>query len=135
MMYMLDTNILIYIQKNNPPAVREKITRLPSHAKLCMSFVSYAELLSGAQGSRNPEKARENIARLVQIVPVLLPETSICEHYARWRDALKRQGAMIGGNDLWIAAHALAADAVLVTHNTKEFARIGDLKWEDWTAQ
>ena len=41
---------------------------------------------------------------------------------------------MIGDNDLWIAAHALAADEVLVTHNAKELARIGDLKWEDWTA-
>ncbi len=133
MMYMLDTNILIYIQKNHPPAVREKINCLPSHAKLCMSFISYAELLSGAQGSRTPEITRENIARLVQIVPVLLPDEAICAHYARWHDALKRQGAMIGGNDLWIAAHALAADAVLITHNAKEFARIGDLNWEDWT--
>ena len=135
MMYMLDTNILIYIQKNNPPAVREKINRLPSQAKLCMSFISYAELLSGAQGSQHPEKAKENIERLLRIVPVVLPAAAICEHYACWRDALKRQGTMIGGNDLWIAAHALAADAILVTHNTKEFARIGDLKWEDWTAQ
>ena len=41
---------------------------------------------------------------------------------------------MIGSNNLWIAAHALAADAVLVTHNAKGLARIGDLKWEDWTA-
>ncbi len=135
MMYMLDTNILIYIQKNNPPAVREKINRLPSQAKLCMSFISYAELLSGAQGSQRPEKAKENIERLLHIVPVVLPDAAICEHYARWRNALKRQGTMIGGNDLWIAAHALAADAILVTHNTKEFARISDLKWEDWTAQ
>ena len=134
MMYMLNTNILIYIQKNNPPAVREKINRLPSHAKLCMSFVSHAELLSGAHGSQNPEKARENIARMLQIVPVLLPDAAICEHYAHWHTALKQQGRMIGGNDLWIAAHALAADAVLVTHNAKELARIGDLKWEDWTA-
>ena len=62
MMYMLDTNILIYIQKNNPLAVREKINRLPSQAKLCMSFISYAELLSGAQGSQRPEKAKENIS-------------------------------------------------------------------------
>ena len=133
MMYMLDTNILIYIQKNHPPAVREKINRLPSHAKLCMSFISYTELLSSAQGSQNPEKTRKNIARLVQIVPVVLPDETICQHYARWRDTLKQQGAMIGSNDLWIAAHALAADAVLVTHNAKEFARIGDLNWEDWT--
>lgn len=100
-----------------------------------MSFISYAELLSGAQGSQRPEKAKENIERLLRIVPVVLPDAAICEHYVRWRDTLKRQGTMIGSNDLWIAAHALAADAILVTHNTKEFARIGDLKWEDWTVQ
>lgn len=44
-----------------------------------------------------------------------------------------KEDTPIGGNDLWIACHALSCDAVLVTHNTKEFQRITDLKWQDWT--
>lgn len=44
----------------------------------------------------------------------------------------KKQGKPIGNNDLWIAAHALALNLILVTHNLKEFSRIKQLKVENW---
>ncbi|WP_038318439.1 type II toxin-antitoxin system VapC family toxin [Kingella kingae] len=135
MMYLLDTNILIYIQKNNPPTVREKINNLPNNAQLVMSFVTYAELLKGAYGSQNPEKARANLNALTRIISVLPSHEAMPEHYANWANQLKKQGRLIGNNDLWIAAHALAVGAVLVTHNTKEFSRINNLQLEDWAGE
>ena len=51
MKYMLDTNTLIYLIKNKPPTVVERINRLHDEDELCMSFVTYAELLKGAEGS------------------------------------------------------------------------------------
>jgi len=58
----------------------------------------------------------------------------ICRHYAVQASALKRQATPIGGNDLWIAAHALALRATLVSHNVREFARIDGLALLDWAA-
>jgi tRNA(fMet)-specific endonuclease VapC len=51
------------------------------------------------------------------------------------RAALESRGAMIGGNDLWIAAHAKAAGLVLVTNNEREFRRVPDLKVQDWATR
>lgn len=64
---------------------------------------------------------------------VLYPNEQICLHYGKWANTLKKQGRPIGNNDLWIACHALSLNAVLITHNVKEFQRITDLQWQDWT--
>ena len=93
-----------------------------------MSFVTYAELLKGAEGS---DRRREVLRRLegpVRQVPVdfeVAPK--LCEHYAAQSARLRTGGTPIGGNDLWIAAHALAQGATLVTNNVMEFPRIADL--------
>ncbi|MDH9219941.1 MULTISPECIES: PIN domain-containing protein [Moraxella] len=55
------------------------------------------------------------------------------DHYGKWANALKTKGMPIGNNDLWIASHALAVGAVVVTRNSREFERITDLAVEDWT--
>lgn len=133
MIYMLDTNIIIYLIKNRPQAVADRVANLSANDRLTMSFVTYAELLKGANGSQNPEKSLANIAKITQRIEVLYPDHAICTAYGKWADKLKRQGTPIGNNDLWIACHALSCQAVLVTHNTREFARIDDLQWQDWT--
>lgn len=132
MIYMLDTNIIIYLIKNRPQSVAQKVAALSANDRLVMSFVTYAELLKGANGSQSLQKSLDAIERLVERIPVLMPDENICKHYGEWADKLKRQGTPIGGNDLWIACHALSCNATLVTHNTKEFQRITDLKWQDW---
>ncbi|MEG9481826.1 type II toxin-antitoxin system VapC family toxin [Mannheimia sp. HC-2023] len=133
MIYMLDTNILIYLMKNRPLAVAERVAQLTPSDQLVMSFITYAELLKGANGSANPEKALANIEKLKQRISVVYPNEKICEFYGVWANKLKLQGKPIGGNDLWIACHALACNAILVTHNVKEFERIEALNWQDWT--
>ena len=135
MIVLLDTNILIYLIKNHPPQVAERIDALDPGDSLAMSFITWAELLQGAEGSQRREATLRQLDQLARQVPVLYPEgTQICRHYAVQATALKRRGTPIGANDLWIACHALALDATLVSHNVSEFARIEGLRLEDWAS-
>jgi tRNA(fMet)-specific endonuclease VapC len=133
--YMLDTNILIYILKNNPISVTERLDNLTASAQLCMSFFSYAELLKGAERSSKKDKALQRITQITRTIKVEYNAApALCEHYALqvWR--LKEAGTPIGANDLWIACHALAQDCVLVTNNVREFERVQGLRLENWAA-
>lgn len=133
MIFLLDTNILIYLIKNNPPQVAERIDALDPSDSLAMSFITWAELLQGAEGSHRREATLRQLDQLARQVPVLYPEgPRICRHYAVQATALKRRGTPIGANDLWIACHALALSATLVSHNVSEFTRIDGLRLEDW---
>lgn len=133
MRYMLDTNILIYLIKNKPPAIAERIDALDDDSTLCMSFFTFAELLKGAERSTRKAETLQRLDRLTRVVPVI-HETNraLCEAYARQFLLLKETGAPIGANDLWIACHALATQSVLVTNNTREFERIAGLPLENW---
>jgi tRNA(fMet)-specific endonuclease VapC len=133
MRYMLDTNILIYLIKNKPASIAERINQLPPEDDLCMSFVTYAELLRGAERSTEKTRNLQRLAELTRVVPVeYRVDKSLCEHYAVQFERLKVAGTPIGGNDLWIACHALALKCVLVTNNVREFERIQQLKIENW---
>jgi tRNA(fMet)-specific endonuclease VapC len=133
---LLDTNILIYLIKNHPPQVAERIDALAPNDSLAMSFITWAELLQGAEGSQRREATLRQLDQLARQVPVLYPEgPQICRHYAVQATALKRRGTPIGANALWIACHALALDATLVSHNVSAFARIEGLRLEDWASR
>lgn len=130
---MLDTNILIYLLKNKPPSIAETINALDKDAVLCMSFITHAELLKGAERSSRKAKVLLQLIQLTQLIPVQYNTNhSLCEHYAAQFTRLKEAGTPIGANDLWIACHALSRNATLVTHNVREFERIVGLKLEDW---
>ncbi len=133
MRYMLDTNIIIYLLKNKPPSIADKINSLPADASLIMSFITYAELLKGAENSQRKEQVLAQLEQLTTIIEVVYPDNhTICQHYAVQFLQLKSKGTPIGANDLWIACHALAAEAILVTHNVREFERVSNLPVEDW---
>ena len=135
MIYLLDTNILTYLIKNQPPAVAERVNRLSPEDDLAMSYVSYAELLMGAERSSERERTIQRLERLRQEIIVLYPDNpAICQHYAAQFTSLKAAGTPIGANELWIACHALAEGATLVTNNTREFQRIAGLRLENWAA-
>lgn len=136
MIYLLDTNILIYLIKNHPPTIAQRIDTLADDDRLCMSFVTWAELLKGAERSdRKPDVLRrlDALARQVTVIYPTGPE--ICRHYAEQSARLTAAGTAIGANDLWIACHALAEDACVVTQNTREFQRIVGLRIEDWVRE
>jgi tRNA(fMet)-specific endonuclease VapC len=130
---MLDTNTLIYLVKNKPPSVAARLNALGEEDTVCMSFVTCAELLKGAEGSERRAEVIRLLHGLVRQVPVVYATgPAICEHYAVHAMRLRTHGTPIGGNDLWIAAHALAEGAVLVTNNEAEFGRIEGLAIENW---
>ena len=130
---MLDTNILIYLIKNKPPAVADRINALDPSDALCMSFFTYAELLKGAERSTRKSDVLRRLGDLTRSIPVRYGvSTAMCEHYAVQFTKLRTAGTPIGANDLWIACHALADDCTLVTNNTGEFARVQPLRLENW---
>ena len=135
MIYLLDTNILIYLIKQRPAAVARRVDALDARDSLGMSFITWAELLKGAERSARKGDVLQRLDALATQVPVLYHAgPAICRHYAAQFTRLKDAGTPIGANDLWIACHALAEGATLVTHNTREFARIDGLRVEDWVA-
>ena len=130
---MLDTNILIYLIKNKPESVMQRVNALGDDDELYMSFVTYAELLKGAEGSTRKPDVLRRLEGLTRQVPVLYPSgPRLCEHFAEQSVRLKAAGTPIGSNDLWIACHALAEAAVLVTNNEAEFKRVAGLTVENW---
>ena len=101
MIYLLDTNILIYLTKNRPPQVAERIDAISDKDSLAMSFVTWAELLRGAEGSQRREATLQQLEALTRLVQVLLlypQRRGICEHYAVQATALKRRATPIGAN-------------------------------------
>ena len=130
---MLDTNILIYLLKNRPAAVADKVNALPREDRLSMSFFTYAELLKGAERSTKKTKVLHRLEALTCQIPVLyLADRALCDHYAKQVTRLQSAGTPIGVNDLWIACHALAEGCVLVTNNLSEFERVQGLSLENW---
>lgn len=133
MIYLLDTNILIYLIKNRPPAISERVNALEGEATLGMSFVTYAELLKGAERSTRKPQVLRGLEQLIRTVPVRFEiDAALCRHYAQQSSRLRKAGTPIGGNDLWIACHALMLDATLVTNNLREFERVEGLRLENW---
>jgi len=131
--YLLDTNILIYLIRNHPPVIAQRVDALADDDRLCMSFITWAELLKGAERSNRKADVLRRLDALARQVTVIYPTgVAICRHYAEQFTRLREAGTPIGANDLWIACHALAEDASLVTHNTREFQQVVGLRVEDW---
>jgi tRNA(fMet)-specific endonuclease VapC len=128
---MLDTNICVHIRRSRDPKVRARFESVPIGAAV-MSVVTYGELRLYVDKSGSTDQV-ERLTRLTSMIPVLPLGASVGDAYGRIRADLERRGALIGGNDLWIAAHALALGLTLVTANVREFARVPDLVVEDWT--
>jgi tRNA(fMet)-specific endonuclease VapC len=131
--FLLDTNICIYIRQERPEAVLRRFRRLrPGEAAL--SVITYGELFYGATKSSRREAALATLRELVHWLPALpLPEAA-AETYGTIRFELAAKGEMIGNNDLWIAAHAVASGLTLVTNNEREFRRVRGLTLQNWVA-
>jgi tRNA(fMet)-specific endonuclease VapC len=128
--YLLDTNTASYVIKGNFPRVRERLLKVPM-ADVGISVVTEAELRFGV--ARRPEAAmlRKVVEGFLVRVEVLPWDSSAAQHYARIRAALEKEGEPMGNLDLMIAAQAMAAEVVLVTHD-HVFRRVKGLKVEDW---
>ena len=131
--YLLDTNICIYIAKQKPLSVLKKFEQIEV-GDVGMSIVTYGELLYGAQKSHHPKKTHLVLDELVSLIPPLPMSIQVAKYYGDVLSKLEKQGKPIGNNDLWIAAHALTLELVLITNNVKEFSKVPRLKIENWVA-
>lgn len=131
MRYLLDTNICIYVARHRSPGVRARFER---HAArdLSMSVVTFGEMRVGAERSQQPERAFQSLEQLCRMIRVEPMPEAAGRHYGEILADLQRRGCPIGGNDLWIAAHARAEDWTLVTNNAREFERVAGLRIENW---
>jgi len=131
-LYMLDTDICSYVMKRSSPVLLERLAQVEV-TEVCMSVVTKAELLYGVRVSPHGTRDAEALHALQSYVEVLDFPEAAAEDYADIRGHLKERGALIGANNLFIAAHARSLGLTLVTNNTSEFSRIQGLALENWT--
>lgn len=133
--YLLDTNTVSYFLRDHSPSLSSRLMGTAPEA-LAISVITAGELRFGVKRLGPGQRATALGQRLEQILEAfatlaLPPEAG--EHYAATRAHLAAQGTPIGGNDLWIAAHALAGNMTLITNNLREFERVPGLRVEDWS--
>jgi tRNA(fMet)-specific endonuclease VapC len=131
-MILLDTNICIYIINTKPPAVLARFQQYRL-GDIGLCSVVAAELAFGVakSGSARNRQALEMFLAPLTILPF---DESAAWAYGDLRAVLERCGTPIGSLDTMIAAHALSQQALLVTHNTREFAKVPGLQLDDWVA-
>jgi tRNA(fMet)-specific endonuclease VapC len=130
--YMLDTDTCSYIMKRSQPLVLKRLQAVDV-GDVCMSVITKAELLYGVEVSPRRAQDAAALAAFMPYVEAIDFSDDAALHYAEIRASLKKRGALIGANDLLIAAHVRALGLTLVTNNTAEFERVDDLAIENWT--
>lgn len=128
--YMLDTNVISDLIRNPRGKAQGRIAMV-GEDNVCTSIIVAAELRYGCakSGSTKLRRAVEEILSELEVLPFDRPSDA---EYGRIRAELETAGRLIGGNDLFIAAHASAHGLILVTANAAEFRRVRGLKVENW---
>lgn len=134
MMYMLDTNMLIYAIRHPESLLNE---RLKQHLgrDLCISAITYGELEYGVCKSSRPAQNRLALQRFLAGIRILSLDARAAEHFGEIMAELEAGRQRIGDRDTLIAAHARSLGYPVVTHNTREFSRVRGLTVEDWLAE
>ena len=130
-MYMLDTNVIVTAIRKKDHPILEKLL-LFYRKGLCISSITYTELLSGVYHSRDPEKNMAALLELLSWIEILPFDLSAAECAGKLMAYLASKGTPLGDRDMLIAGHALSNHTPLVTHNTREFLRVPNLHIEDW---
>lgn len=128
--YLLDANICIYAINNRPEKIKDSIIQAGEGNCLISSIVA-SELAFGVTKS-NKSSSKSKLIHFLSLFDLVAFDETCIWHYANLRTTLQGSGQTIGSLDMLIAAHALALDATLVSNNTKDLARIPELKLENW---
>ena len=128
--FLLDTNILSDLVRNPQGRVAVRIAEV-GEDRVCTSIIVAAELRFGA-AKKGSERLTHQVERILSVIDIQPFDAPADDAYARLRTRLEDAGAPIGGNDMLIDAHALAADCAVVTDNEREFSGIAGLKVENW---
>jgi len=130
-MYLLDTNICIYIIKKKPIEVLKKL-KTKSKNDIYVSSITVAELEYGAAKSAFPEKNKISLIEFLSIFNILNFDDNDAVEFGMIKAELVKKGRIIGPMDLLISAQAKAKKLILVTNNVKEFERVENIKIENW---
>jgi tRNA(fMet)-specific endonuclease VapC len=129
--YLLDTNICIYLIRKQPPKVLERLMAC-SPDEVALSVVTLSELAYGVSKSQAQAKNRASLELFLTPFRVLDYTVEVAFAYGEIRAELEQKGTPIGAMDLMIAAHAKATGATLVSNNLREFRRVAGLQTENW---
>ncbi len=132
-MFMLDTDICIYLINERDEGLRERFEANASG--ICISAITHAELRFGAAHSAHVQENARELEAFCLDLDILPFDAAAGVHYGEIRQTLVRRGRPIGANDLLIAAHARSTGATLVTNNEGEFGRVPGLRTENWLAR
>jgi predicted nucleic acid-binding protein len=127
--YVIDTDILSYAIRGTPALINKFAEHDKDH--LCMSAISYAELIYGARRKKSAG-LEQSVRRFTERFSIVDFDTAAAQSYANIRTQLEQDGTPLDNMDMLIAAVSISAGAVLVTHNIKHFSKIKGLKVEDW---
>jgi tRNA(fMet)-specific endonuclease VapC len=132
--FMLDTCICSFIMREMPLSVLERLAaEVAQNNRIVISAITYAEMRYGQIGKKASPNLGPAIDAFVRRLDGILPwDAATVDMTIKIRQQLAAAGTPIGDNDAAIAAHALTADCVLVTNNTREFSRVAGLRYEDW---
>lgn len=134
MIYMLDTNICIYVMKKKPESVLKRFQE-ELDGGLCISSVTLAELEYGMKYSSAPVKNAQALLRFLAPISILPFGATAATEYGEIHSYLQGKGTPIGPLDMLIAAHARAENMILVTNNVREFERVPNLEIENWVKE
>ena len=130
-MYMLDTNILVTAIRHKDHPLRNRLLDAIEDG-LCISTITYMELMYGVNRSTNPEKNRMSLNALLAWIQILPFDEDAAACAGEIMAFLAEKGTPIGDRDVLIAGHARSLSIPLITHNMREFERVPGLKVEDW---
>ena len=130
MHFLIDTNILIYRLKN-VGNVNDNFLKYKDK-QMSVSVISYGELIFGAMKSKSVEKNLETVNDIKSIFPIIDINCDIMKTFGEIKAYIQKIGKPVDDMDLLISATAISNGMTLVTHNTKHFENIPNLKLEDW---
>jgi tRNA(fMet)-specific endonuclease VapC len=129
MIYMLDTDAVSFLVRKDTSVIKNLIKH--EGDEICISAISYAELCFGL-GKKGSEKLFTEVNLIMAKLSIVDFDDLQSELYGKIRLGLEKSGSPLGDMDMLIAAAALSAGAILVTHNVKHFSKIKGIKVEDW---
>jgi tRNA(fMet)-specific endonuclease VapC len=133
-MYLIDTNICVYLIKNRDTELRRRIEERNPY-EIAVSSVTVAELEYGVAKSVRVVQNRTALQSFLSAFEIVPFDDKDAEQFGMIRVELEREGRPIGPYDLQIAAQARARKWTVVTNNEREFRRVRDLSVENWASK
>ncbi len=133
-MYLLDTNICIYLIKKKPIEVLKRFQQIEI-GNIGISSITLSELVFGCQKSQFPDKNLQALEKFTIPLETFPYDAKAARVYGKIRKELESKGQPIGSMDTLIAAHAISLNCILITNNEKEFNRVPDLRIENWVTK